>query len=106
MVRLARRSAPGPPPGLDARKLRANPPDAFVLSEFDVREELRLGDASAEAFLEELDRIYPDRHRFQGIPKGFRAAVSGGLRPVPHDWLYPFADLWLYRRTARNPSDS
>ncbi|WP_419191812.1 glycosyltransferase family 39 protein [Engelhardtia mirabilis] len=84
------------PTGFDPAVLSREAADAFVASEFDWREELRLDDPEARAFLAALDARYGAPQRFAGISPALRRLFSFGLSPAPHDWLYPFQEVWVW----------
>jgi 4-amino-4-deoxy-L-arabinose transferase-like glycosyltransferase len=71
-------------------------PDAFVMSEFDWREARRLGSPDAAAFLEAMERDYVLAARFEAIGPGARRLFGRAF--APHDWLYPFAEVRVWRR--------
>ena len=79
----------------DTAKLERERPDWILLSEFEWREEERLGDPEASTFRSALSRHYREVSRFERFPAGARWIF--GRRFAPHDWLYPFADVRIYR---------
>lgn len=88
------------PTRLDAAALGRAPLDAFVLSEFDWREELRLGEPGAERFAAALDRRFGEPTRFVGLGPTARRLFGLGLAPAPHDWLYPFQEVLVWKRRS------
>ncbi len=82
--------------GFKPEALAAAPLDAFALSEFDWREEQRLGNPAVEPFLAGLDERFPACEHFSGIAPAWRAAF--GPLPAPHDWLYPFVEVRVHHR--------
>jgi 4-amino-4-deoxy-L-arabinose transferase-like glycosyltransferase len=94
---------------LDAADLAARQPDWFVISEFERRDIDRLrprldqvagklGEMARrrDRLLAEIDRRYEVTARFNNLPAEQRWLWS----PVfaPHDWLYPFPEIVVYRR--------
>jgi 4-amino-4-deoxy-L-arabinose transferase-like glycosyltransferase len=71
-------------------------PDLLLVSEFEWREERRLGDRRALAFLREIDAQYDRVARFDAIPPSQRRLFGRAF--APHDWLYPFATVEIQRR--------
>lgn len=70
-----------------------------VLSEFEVDDAVRIRHAPATAFLEEMQRSF---QRVAQFDTTFRlGALDFGKRHVPHDMLYPFARVEIWRRTSR-----
>jgi hypothetical protein len=70
--------------------------DVFVMSEFDWRDAERLDDPRERAFRAALARQYDLAARFEGLPVSARRLFG---RPFPpHDWLYPFAEVQVWRR--------
>jgi hypothetical protein len=88
--------------GLDARRLRAERPLAYLTSNFEVRDWARVRDPNALGFVEALEADY----RLAAVLA--RAAPLDGLwgwQP-PQDWLYPFATVNVYlarQRPAASP---
>lgn len=80
----------------DTATLRAERPYLFLMSEFEWREAERLRTPQALAFLAALDRAYLPAARFEGIAPGPRRLFGRGF--APHDWLYPFAEVRVWRR--------
>ena len=81
----------------DPARLGREAPEWFLISEFDVREELRLGDARALEFLGALEAGWDVVASFEGMPASRRRLFGGH---APHDWLYPYANVKIYRRRA------
>jgi hypothetical protein len=79
----------------DLARLSRIAPEYFVISEFEWREERRLRDAKALAFLDALEAGYREAAVFRTFPKEERW-VFGGF--APHDWLYPFADVKILQK--------
>ncbi len=71
-------------------------PEVLVVSEFEWREEQRLGDRRALAFLREIEARYDRVARFDAIPPSQRRLFGRAF--APHDWLYPFAAVEIHRR--------
>lgn len=84
--------------GWSAAALVAKKPQLFVTSEFETREEIRLGMEDAASFLVALDRDYERAAVFENPPALFGHRL-GPLFP-PHDWLYPFPRVTVYRRRS------
>lgn len=80
----------------DAARLRAERPYVLVMSEFEWREAERLRTPEAMAFLAALDQGYLPAARFEGIAPGARRCFGRAF--APHDWLYPFAEVRVWRR--------
>lgn len=102
----------------DVEAFRVSRPDFVVLSEFDWREELRLlgktdrialppeyGEyerslkarvGRAEEFLRLLDTEYERAARFVALGPRLRNLFTPAF--APHDWLYPFPTIDVYRR--------
>ncbi|MEO0650168.1 MAG: glycosyltransferase family 39 protein [Planctomycetota bacterium] len=89
------------PTGLDATALATRDLDAFALSEHDWRDALRLDDPHARAFLDALDARFPSRTTFHGLPGRLRRCFDWGVRPTPHDWLYPFMEQTILLEVRR-----
>lgn len=70
-------------------------PEWFLLSEFDVREEIRLGEAPAAEFLRTLNAGWVEAASFDALPVSQRRLFGGY---APHDWLYPYAGVKVFRR--------
>lgn len=69
--------------------------DVFVMSEFDWRDAERLDDPHERAFRDALARQYELAARFEALPAAARR-LFGRAFP-PHDWLYPFAEVQVWR---------
>jgi 4-amino-4-deoxy-L-arabinose transferase-like glycosyltransferase len=82
--------------GWDVDELRRKDPSVVLLSEFEWREEERLGNPKAIRFLAELESRYTREAVFHEWPAAWRQVFTP--RAAPHDWLYPFADVRCYRR--------
>lgn len=80
----------------DMTALERARPDVFVMSEFEWRESERLNDPAEAAFLLKLEREYVMVARFENL--GFDARRVFGRPFAPHDWLYPFAEVRVWRR--------
>ncbi|MFQ5503472.1 MAG: ArnT family glycosyltransferase [Planctomycetota bacterium] len=107
--------------GWDLGLLEERRPDYFVLSEFDWRDEERLHGRTdeirfpdgyeeleallrkrvddAHSFRESLERDYELAVRFENMP-GWQRRLFGRSF-VPHDWLYAFPEIRVYRRLDR-----
>lgn len=85
-----------PKTGLDANELARRRLDAFVLSEHDWQDDVRLGSASTLGFLEALDQRFGRVVVHTGIAPAGRRMFDWGVRATPHDWLYPFLEQRLY----------
>ncbi|NNE44027.1 MAG: DUF2029 domain-containing protein [Gemmatimonadetes bacterium] len=77
--------------------LTRDEPEYVVLSEFERREEQRLDHAGAARFLRHLDEHYEVVASFDRIPADQRWLF--GPRFAPHDWLYPFTGIEIWKRT-------
>lgn len=82
--------------GWNVTALQRNAPEFFVLSEFEHREEERTGDQAALGFLRELRADYRPAAVFERILPGERRLFGRSF--APHDWLYPFATVTVWRR--------
>jgi 4-amino-4-deoxy-L-arabinose transferase-like glycosyltransferase len=71
-------------------------PEFFEMSEFEHRDEERTGDAACRGFLRELRADYRPAAVFERIPPGERRLFGRSF--APHDWLYPFATVTVWRR--------
>ncbi|MBI3922963.1 MAG: glycosyltransferase family 39 protein [Armatimonadetes bacterium] len=80
--------------GWDKEKLGEAPPDYFVTSEFETRDEVRLNLREPLEFLRQLSQDYDLVQTF----KSKQAAVLFAPRFVPHDWLYPNPGIRIYRK--------
>jgi 4-amino-4-deoxy-L-arabinose transferase-like glycosyltransferase len=76
--------------------LRRQRPDYLLVSEFEWREERRLEDSRALAFLREVDDRYECIANFAAIPPAQRRLFGSAF--APHDWLYPFATVEIHQR--------
>ena len=85
------------PTELDAGELRTRSIGAFALSEHDWRDEVRLGEPEAIEFLQALDARFERVESFYGMTPRRRRLFDWGVRPTPHDWLYPFLEQRVYR---------
>jgi 4-amino-4-deoxy-L-arabinose transferase-like glycosyltransferase len=79
----------------NADALVAGAPEFIVASEFEWREKERLRHEPAAALFREIDRGWVLAARFPGISARWRALFGGW---APHDWLYPFAEVRVWRR--------
>lgn len=80
--------------GWDRRKLEMSPPDYFITSEFETRDELRLKLNEQMQFLKLLSERYD-------LVKTFKNKQPTALfapKFVPHDWLYPNPEIRVYRK--------
>ncbi|MGQ0720117.1 MAG: ArnT family glycosyltransferase [Candidatus Eiseniibacteriota bacterium] len=82
--------------GWNVTALERNAPEFFVLSEFEHREEERTGVPAALGFLRELRADYRPAAVFERIPPRERRIFGRSF--APHDWLYPFATVTVWRR--------
>ena len=82
----------------DARRLRKQSPEWFVMSEFMWSHQLELGTPAAREVLEMLDRDYELVASFESFPTSERW-LFGHPHP-PHDWLYPFPAQRIWKRRA------
>lgn len=80
----------------DVEALEQARPAVFLMSEFETRDARRLNDPDAGAFLAALGRDYTVAARFGSIRPAWR--VLFGPPFAPHDWLYPFAEITVWRR--------
>ncbi len=78
-------------------RLERERPEWFVVSEFDLREVRRRDDPEARPFLAALERDWRPVAVFEGMP-AWQRRLFGGF--APHDWLYPFAQVTVYRRAG------
>ncbi len=87
--------------GLNAEALAQQKPFAFVLSNFEIRDAMRIGLPGAKEFLQKLRQDYV---------LGFIACRSAPLAGLagwapPQDWLYPFPEIRIYlQHTAASRS--
>lgn len=80
--------------GVDAGQLAAKRPFSYALSNFEIRDALRLNDPGAVAFKNSLRDEYVPAAVLES-----RAPLAGILGWVPpQDWLYPFPSEALYLR--------
>lgn len=80
--------------GISPEALQQQRPFAFALSEFELRDALRVGDPNARRFREVLGEGY-----LPAAVTGCAAPLSGLLGWVPpQDWLYAFPTLTVYVR--------
>ncbi len=80
--------------GWDRQKLEKSPPDYFITSEFETRDELRLKLNEQVQFLKLLSEKYD-------LVKTFKNKQPTALfapKFVPHDWLYPNPEIRIYRK--------
>jgi hypothetical protein len=70
-------------------------PQFFVLSEFEYADEQRLQLSAPLQFLRALDERYVLEKTFQNPPRLLNWRV--GPTSPPHDWLYPFPEVKVYR---------
>lgn len=72
-------------------------PDAVIISEFESRDRLRLGDSSTKEYFAVLDREYRLAHKFANPPSlfGIRLPLMGKL---PHDMSYASPAILIYER--------
>jgi 4-amino-4-deoxy-L-arabinose transferase-like glycosyltransferase len=82
--------------GIDADELVARELDAFVLSEHDLADELRLGEPAAARFIDALEARFPRVESFVGLGPRARRLFDWGVGRTPHDWLYPFLEQRVY----------
>jgi hypothetical protein len=80
----------------DVAALQQSAPEFFVMSEFEHRDEERIGDPAALRFLQELRRDYRPVATFERFPVRERRIFGRSF--APHDWLYPFAGVTVWRR--------
>jgi hypothetical protein len=78
------------------RTLREEQPEYFVLSEFHWREHSRLESEQAGRFLDSLADDYALEAEFSSFPRSHRRIFLQTF--APHDWLYPFPTISVYRR--------
>ena len=78
------------------RTLRDEQPELFVLSEFHWRERARTNHDQAEHFLRALAEDYDLIAEFSNFPPEHRLIFLQTF--APHDWLYPFPVISVYRR--------
>jgi hypothetical protein len=84
------------PCGPTGPSLEATRPDCVYLSEFEWREEDRLGNPAFAEWLRQLDARHDLAASFDSFPPAWRWAFG---RPfAPHDWLYPFAQARVHAR--------
>jgi len=78
--------------GLNAEALEQQKPFAFVLSNFEIRDALRIGLPGAKEFVQKLRQDYE-----LAFIASRPAPLAGlaGWRP-PQDWLYPFPEIHIY----------
>jgi len=84
--------------GFDLPKLRAERPEIVLMSEFEDRDERRLGDAKARAFEQALEKDYRPVLVADTFPPSVRRIFGPAF--APHDWLYPFARVTVWERTG------
>lgn len=85
----------------DLDRLERAQAEFLVASEFEWREEERLGDPAATAFWAAVERNYEVAVTYPGMPATWRR-LFGGF--APHDWLYPYAEVRVWRRiTTETP---
>jgi len=88
-------------PDFDAPRLRAERPEWFVETDFQLADWLRAGNPAAEEFRRALDEHYVLQATYQRRLGWFPTAAWG---PVPHDFSYPFTTIRLWRLKA--PKDT
>jgi hypothetical protein len=71
-----------------------------VTSEFETRDEERLGQENAKTFLEVLRFYYAPARTFKVTPP---LSLPGRNLWTPHDWLYPNPEIRVYRRKRGSP---
>jgi hypothetical protein len=78
--------------GLNPEALREAKPWAVIYSNFEIRDNLRIGEKSAQEFVQLLAEDYR-----KVVSEASRAPLYGwcGWQP-PQDWLYPFPQLTLW----------
>lgn len=76
-------------------RLERERPEWFVISEFDLRDVKRLDDPEARPFLRAMEAGWQPAAVFEGMP-AWQRRLFGGF--PPHDWLYPFAQVTVYRK--------
>jgi len=82
--------------GWDASALKEKRPQFFVMSEFEWCEEERLQRKELTEFLQALEAEgYTLEKTFQNYPHLFGWRIVPSY--VPHDWLYPFPQVKIYR---------
>ena len=79
----------------NASALVAGAPEFLVASEFEWREKERLGDERSAALFAEVERGWVLAARFERFPAAWRGLFGGW---PPHDWLYPFAEVRVWRK--------
>ena len=82
--------------GIDPHALRTEKPFSYVLSNFEIRDWLRVNDANAVAFRAVLRDDYVPAAVVESKPP--LAGILGWV--PPQDWLYPFPSETLYLRRA------
>jgi len=89
-------------PGWDAKKLERELPEWFVTSEFETRDEVRLGDPRARDFMEVLKFHYRASYHYPPrSTRGFAAGFPNRDLWTPHDWLYTRPTIRIYRRKVK-----
>ncbi len=81
--------------GWDARKLLAERPDVFYLSDLESQDLIRLRDPAALGFIAALDKLYPSREVYAHPTPSF-AGLAPGRSLAPPDWLYPDPRITMY----------
>jgi hypothetical protein len=86
--------------GVDAAALQRAQPFAYALSNFEIRDALRLGQPGARQFRETLSTLY-----LPAVVAAREAPLSGVLGWFPpQDWLYAFPEVTVYVRKAAAPA--
>jgi len=81
--------------GWDARKVLAERPDIFFLSDLESQDLIRLRDPAALGFIAALDKLYPSREVYAHPTPSF-AGLAPGRSLAPPDWLYPDPRITMY----------
>lgn len=80
----------------DVDALERGEPSVFLMSELDDRDARRLAEPEAGEFFAVLERDYEPVARFSNLDAKWRILFGNPF--APHDWLYPFADVVVWRR--------
>jgi hypothetical protein len=87
--------------GFSADNLRHDKPDFVVLSEFEFRDQLRLGNAGFAAFAAQLAKSYR-LVQLWGRQDVLGSQFAGfSIDPAPHDYIYANPQIRLYRRREK-----
>lgn len=85
-------------PGLLDSELRSQPPDYFVLTDLEIKEQLRLGDERARVLRDFLKKGYRVLERSERKPRLLGIRLYG--EHPPPDWEYTAPTVWLYERVG------